>query len=504
MITIKRSADKLTTYISVWMLVFSCGLLAYCASHEEVESSSKDCIELADSAERKKILENGIRGQVRFIDETEDLQTITQKLSTYRIPALSLAIIDQGEIEWTEVYHNSNFPDEVNLDCASVFQAASLSKPVTFMAAVRMQAAGEIDFDQNIEDYVTDYELPNGEQREENPVTFRNIFSHSSGIGPGGYEGYPKDRDLPTDLDILYGKPGVNSPAIAVVASPNSTLAYSGGAYTLAELALQDIYAEPFATIMRRWILDPIGMNISDFSQPLPNEKWDQAAKAYTQSGEVVPGGWHNYPEQAAAGLWSTPADLAKFLIEIYQAYHGNSELFSRSEIQAILKDERDGLAYGFIIERSDGGLSITHYGGNAGFRSGMTIDLENGTGLVYLINSDNGGALGSELFLSASQVYDWAHFKQVNVKRKEVNPEDLKGLAGKYRWNGQIDLDITWDESSQQISLHFPNGDEYELVTIEGDNLDLIHPNSGVEVSFLWEEDLQSFRLYGQTAEKM
>lgn len=208
---------------------------------------------------------------------------------------------------------------------------------------------------------------------------------------------------------------------------------------------------------MQKWILEPAGMKHSEFTQPLPASKIKQAVKGYTQSGELIDGGWHNYPEQAAAGLWSNSIDLSKFLIEIYKAYQGNSSIFSQSDIKSMLSQERDGSAYGFIVDRSGSSISITHYGGNAGYRTGMTINLTTGNGLVYLTDSDNGGGLGNELILSASQVYGWQHFNQTNVYRKQVATKYLKGLSGKYKWNNQIDLTIRFDENNNLIFTLFP-----------------------------------------------
>jgi hypothetical protein len=133
-----------------------------------------------------------------------------------------------------------------------------------------------------------------------------------------------------------------------------------------------------------------------------------------------------------------------------------------------------------------------------------MTISLASGNGLVYLINSDNGAALGNELLLSASQVYNWHHFKQINAQRNEVSAEVLKGLSGEYKWNNQIDLSIQFDESDGLISLYFPNGDEYKLTPIRGLEMDFIDPNTGVKVSFKNNDDFRSFTLYGQTAVKL
>lgn len=457
-----------------------------------------------ESDESKTRLENEIIGPVRILNKLESFSSLTDKMVAHKIPSVSLAVIGNGAIAWTEIYQNENFQHQINLDSVSIYQAASLSKPVTFLAALRMHAAGKIDLDKNIQDYLKEFVIPKGKQTPDNPITFRNIFSHTSGISPGGYQGYDRSFMIPSDLDILSGNSGVNSEPIEVIAAPNEMLAYSGGGYTLAELALQDIFNDEFSNIMKKWILEPAGMKNSFFTQPLSASDSFRVAKGYTQSGDLLEGGWRNHPEQAAAGLWSNSADLAKFMIELYKAYQGDPSIFSESDIKAILSQERDGHVYGFIVNRSEDDISLTHYGGNAGYRTGMTISLTSGNGLVYLINSDNGGALGNELLLSASQVYNWQHFKQTKVQLKPVNSEVLDELSGKYRWNNQIDLSITFDESKNQISLVFPNGDEYELVPIVGEELDFIHEDTGVQISFKMHDEIRSFILYGQTAVKL
>lgn len=495
--------DKLIFLFVVLMIVSSCS-----SQRKEYNNTNKHpvnagCIIPKKSIEEKVQLENGIRTQVKFLGEHENFTSITNRMSEYKIPALSLAVIQQGKIEWADTYQNTHFSEQQKLNCTSLFQAASLSKPVTFLAAVRMHSAGKIDLDKNIQSYLKDFVLPMGKQTADNPVTFRNIFAHTSGITPGGYLGYARDLALPSDTDILKGNAGVNSPAIAVIAPPNEKLIYSGGAYTLAELALQDTFHNEFANIMKKWILDPAGMKHSDFTQPLPAAKDKQVAKGYTYSGKALDGGWRNHPEQAAAGLWSNSIDMAKFLIEIYKAYQGKSLLFSQSEIKSLISHERDGHIYGFRVDLSDDGISITHYGGNAGYNTGMTINLTSGNGLVYLINSDNGWKLGRDLFLSASQQYNWKNFKQTNVYRKHLDNEVLKELSGKYKWNNQDDFSVRYNENNNIISLLFPGGDEYKLTPIVGEELEFIHQNSGEKVTFFKKDGIQSFTLYGGLAVK-
>ncbi|WP_425422809.1 serine hydrolase domain-containing protein [Phaeodactylibacter xiamenensis] len=497
----KMNIDMNRLFLPLFLLIILGSCSGQATDTENAATTTEGCVDQEHAAELKARLENGMRGKVKFIGEAERLNSIADKMSEYTIPAISLAVIREGQIEWSETYQNTEVGENQKLDCTSLFQAASLSKPVTFMAAVRMHAAGEIDLDKNIEDYLKSFQLPQGKQTVGNPVTFRNIFSHTSGINAGGYQGYNRSLDMPSDLDILMGNDGVNSPAIEVVWEPNETLAYSGGGYTLAELALQDIYGATFSEIMKKWILRPANMENSEFTQPLPASDSNRVAKGHTHSAEALEGGWRNHPEQAAAGLWSNAVDLARFMTEIYDAYQGNPSIFSQSDIESIIRDERDGHVYGFIVNRTENDLALTHYGGNAGYRTAMTISLTTGNGLVYLINSDNGGNLGNELLLSAAQVYGWKHFPQTQAHRKKIDTDTLKALEGAYKWNDQVDLNIRYDEKEELIVLIFPNGDAYKLVPVVGGELDFVHPNTGIEVAFLQEDNFNSFSLYGQKA---
>ena len=496
-----RTLKKLLIPSILFISLSSCNFNKEQADDHKASSDQSICFCQKEATAKKSELENGIREQVKFLDEEEELQSIPSKLTEYTIPALSISVIEHGEISWSELYQNPDFATQGDLDCSTIFQAASLSKPVTFMAALRMEAAGAIDMDRDIEFYLKDFQLPEGEQSAENPVTFRNLFSHTSGISRGGYLGYDQDSALPSDLDILKGSPGVNTPPIQVASPPNENLAYSGGGYTLAELALQDIFQTEFSQIMNQWILRPLQMKHSLFDQPLPDSYAQRVAKGYDTNGEMIKGGWNNYPQQAAAGLWSTSQEMALFLIEIYKAYHGKSALFTQAEIEAMLDQQREGHVYGFIIQREGDAISLTHYGGNVGYRSGMTINLTSGNGLVYLINSDIGADLGNELLLSASEVYDWPHFKQTAVRRGEISEDSLQALAGDYFWNNQIELSLEFDKEQKQIVLVFPNGDRYELYPVQSNGLQLIHPKTGVMISFRKEDAMEVFSLYGQKA---
>jgi len=466
--------------------------------------STEGCVLLGDDWPDRTTVESNLLPKVRFLGESESGSPVSERIDLHGVPAISFALIKEGRVRWTSGYGTKIAGENDPVTCETLFQAASLSKPVTLMAAVRMHEAGLIDLDADIQNYLRDYSLPTGEQSAANPITFRNLLEHTSGLTPGGFLGYNRDLALPTDIDILNGTGVANSPRLESLKQPGAELAYSGGGYTVVEVAMQDVAGKPFDELMREWILGPLNMQSSEFTQPLLASRAKEVAQGHDGMGKTIDGGWNNYPEQAAAGLWSTAGDLAKFMVEIFKAYHGQSDEFDKDAIRNLLHDQRDGHAYGFIVSGNKGEApTITHYGGNVGYRSFMFINLQTGNGAVYLTNSDAGGNLGSEFLYSASRVYGWQSYQQQEAVRASRSEEALKRLVGEYAFNENLKVTIDYSDSEEAIGVNFPNGDRYSLVPIAGD-YQFIHAGSGVTVSFAIDADTQSLTLYGDTATRV
>lgn len=472
--------------------------LSVIENSKHAELNHWNCYMAADAQERKNQVENGILPHVVFDGELKPTN-IESEMTISKTPALSVAVIHNGKLDWSATWGQINIGGS-QANCGSLFQAGSLAKPLTVLAAMRIKSKGQINFDRNIETYLSSYQLPAGRHTSDNPVTFRNLLSHTSGITRGGYAGYAKHEQIPSDQQIALGEAPSNSRKVEVSNSPGTSLAYSGGGYTIAEIALQDQLHKPFNKIMREWLISPIGMKQAEFTTPLPVSNHPHTASGHQIDGSIIPGGWNNYPEQAAAGLWATATDLAMFLLEIHKGYKGESNVFTQSNIRELMDNPIENHVYGFRkIGRGDE-VFITHYGGTVGYRAGMTLNLHTGNGAVFLINSDNGSNLGEAFFSSVSRTYDWSVFREERVKRMEYSSDVLKSLTGTYVFPEQ-GWEVSVVYKHDIFKFVFPAGNRLPLVMIpiQSGSREFVH-ETGVHAYFDGEGLDMKIKLFGQT----
>ena len=459
------------------------------------------CFTASGAQARKKRVEHGMLPQVVFDGEIKPV-SVEMRMAMSKTPALSVAVVHNGKLDWSAAWGQLQ-TDGADADCGSLFQAGSIAKPVTLLAALRMKTAGLIDFDRSIETYLSSYHLPAGQQTKANPVTFRKLLAHTAGIARGGYAGYAQNEAIPTDQQIVLGEAPSNSRKVEVLNAPGASLAYSGGGYTVMEIALQDQLHKPFDQIMREWLLAPVGMRQADFTTPLPASSHPHTARGHQIDGTVIPGGWNNYPEQAAAGLWATATDLAMFLLEIHKGYEGKSNVLTQASIRELLASPIDNHAYGFRLIGEGDQVFITHYGGTVGYRAGMTLNLHTGDGAVYLSNSDNGSNLGEAFFSAASRAYDWPVFREERVKRMKQPAAVLQSLAGIYVFPYQ-GWKVSVVHEPDSLRLEFPAGNRLPLAMfpIQGRPLEFVH-ETGVHATFDGDVQDLKIRLFGQTGQR-
>src|SRR5437868_7976514 len=250
--------------------------------------------------------------------------TLRELMDRFHLPGLSVAVIRNFKIDWAQGWGVADVETAAPVNTDTMFQAASMSKPVAAMASLQAIQEGKFGLDQDINTILKSWKLPMSEFGAGSPVTPRELMSHTSGTGDGfGFPGYAPSSPLPTVLQILDGLPPSNVGKVRLERPPMTAYKYSGGGVMIEQLALTDILGKPFPRIMRELVLDPLGMSNSTYEQPLPPEREKQAARAHSGSGLRMDAPWHVYPEMAAAGLWTTPTDLARLLIEVQLALLG-------------------------------------------------------------------------------------------------------------------------------------------------------------------------------------
>ena len=340
-----------------------------------------------------------------------DSLTIQQLMERLKVPGVSVAVIYDFKVQWTKSYGLADAETNETVTGETLFQAASMSKPVAAMASLKAVQLGKFGLDQDINTVLKSWKLPLGLFGAGRPVTPRMLMSHTSGTGDGfGFPGYAPGAALPTQQQLLDGKaPSVLGP-VKMVRPPLSASQYSGGAVQIEQLALSDAVGMPFAKIMHDWVLAPITMRHSSFEQPLPPALQRNTARAHGVDGKGLGARWHVYPEQAAAGLWTTAADYALFMVEVQKTLAGRSTaVLDRAMMQNMVTPVGVGpFAVGFQISQKGQGWYFEHGGSNWGFRSQAIAHVAKGYGVVIMTNGDRGTAVAAEIVERVAAAYGW------------------------------------------------------------------------------------------------
>lgn len=337
--------------------------------------------------------------------------TIPELMARFKVPGVSVAVIKDFKVHWAKGYGLADVTANRPVEVTTAFQAASISKPVMAMAAVRLAQEGRFSLDQNINSLLKSWRVPESELTRSQPVTPRSLLSHTSGSDDGfGFPGYDPDAPRPTVPQILNGESPSNVGAVRFVRPPFTGQKYSGGGTEIMQLALTDLTGQPFAELMRQKVLDPLGMTASSYEQPPTGEIAERTARAHGGDGKAMGAKWHVYPEQAAAGLWTTPSDLAKVAIETQRAIQGPAgKVLSQASAREMIAPTGMGpFAVGFMVEKRGEGWYFMHSGGNWGFRCDLVAHVRKGYGVVVMTNGDNGGAILREIEDRVAAAYGW------------------------------------------------------------------------------------------------
>lgn len=415
---------------------------------------------------------NGVEARVRRVEQGlvppvlvkgVPAWNIEERMKFYKVPAVSVAVINDFRVEWAKAYGVTDAETREPATTKTLFQAASISKPVAATVALNKVEKGKLSLDEDINNKLTSWKVPENEFTAKKKVTLANLLSHTAGLTVHGFPGYEVGAKLPTVPQILDGA-SANTAPVRVDLEPGTRFRYSGGGTTVAQLALMDIERKPFPVIARETVLKPLGMDDSTYEQPLPPEWRRRAAAGHKPDGSVVKGKIHVYPEMAAAGLWTTPTDLAKFAIETQLSLAGRSNKvlskeMTRRMVTPFVADSPVGL--GLFVEKKGATLYYGHNGANEGFRSALLFHPDKGYGVAVMVNSDN-GQIAMEVMRAVAREYAWQDFLPAEIETVSVAPDKLDAYVGRYLVNPDLIFKITREGS--RLFAEQPGATRFEL----------------------------------------
>jgi CubicO group peptidase (beta-lactamase class C family) len=415
--------------------------------------------------EKKERIETAI-----VLAKNDRPRSLHERMMDHTIPGVSIAVINDYHLEWACGYGVRKRGEPEPIETETPFQACSISKALTAVAVLRLVEEGRLDLEADVNTFLKSWKVPaNGSWQPK--VTIRQVLSHTAGISVPWFAGYHRDQDIPTWREILNGEQPTNTPEIGVTAIPGLRFRYSGGGYCILQQLLMDVMNQPFPNLMRALVLDPLGMDHSTYEQPLPARWAKMAAVGHRKSGKPVAGDWYIYPELAAAGLWTTPSDLARFALELQCAREEKPhQLLSAQMMKELLTPQSPGdalgdMGLGVFVQGSGAGARFGHPGGNTGFTSRWVSLMHGGQGCILMINSDNGWSLQQELLSTIAQVYAWPELP--SRENDESPTPEFAAVPNPYigEYELQSDLTLAISRAGDQLFFQMPGQPPLKLM---------------------------------------
>jgi CubicO group peptidase (beta-lactamase class C family) len=382
---------------------------------------------------RIEAVRNGLLPPMRI--EGEDVRwTMDERLAHYDCPSVSVAVIEGGELAWAHAYGAIEKGEARVPDAETIYSGASISKPIAAAVALRMVERGVFDLDADVNRYLSAWKVPDNAFTRERPVTLRHLLSHTAGTTVHGFGAFPPDQPLPTALDTLLGRPPAVNPPVVVDKTPGGAARYSGGGTTAVQLMLEEASGLPFAELARREVFEPLGMTRSTFETPLP-EAWRGNAAVGCEAGDTIPGKWVICPQAAAGGVWTSPADFARFMIACRDAWLGKPGALIGPELARQMMTAPGGGEFGLgweLLARG-GDVMMGHGGSNAGYQCESKLFLERGDGAVVMTNADSGLLFYWEVFAGVARAHGWDAFMPAPKRVVPLAPQDLDRFVGVY-----------------------------------------------------------------------
>ena len=395
--------------------------------------------------DRIRRVESGLLPGVVLKGEAGIGADIRERMKFHKVPGVSIAVINNGKLEWARAYGIIEAGSSAPVTTMTLFQAGSISKPVAAAGALRLVDRGILSLDEDVNAKLRSWKVPESDFTKNEKVTLRRILSHTAGLTVHGFPGYSSTEPVPTLIQVLNGEKPANTAATRVDILPGSAVRYSGGGTTVMQQLVIDASGRSFPAYIRDSVLRPLGMRESTYEQPLPESRRARAAAAHSSTGEPVNGRFHTYPEMAAAGLWTTPSDLARFTIEIMRSADGRSRRLLNPETARLMTtSHKDGAALGFFIGGEGDSTTFSHGGRDRGFDAKLEAYPRLGRAARVMINANNDTGFIPEVMRAIAREYGWPGYPSSQREYIRLTAAALEKCPGVYRWTPSRTLTIS------------------------------------------------------------
>jgi CubicO group peptidase (beta-lactamase class C family) len=387
---------------------------------------------MATPDELIKQVENSLTPSVIYGDSLAN-GNILQRMADLKVKGVSIAVIRDYKIDWAKAYGWADSLEGREATTNTRFQAASISKSLNSLGLLRLVQDKKIDPEADINNYLRTWKFPYDTAAHDKKINVYQLLSHTAGLDIHGFPGYNRSASIPNVYQILKGEKPANTNKVRSLFEPGLKYKYSGGGTTLTQLLITDVALMRYADYMQLEVLSPLGMTNSSYNQP-PTDT-TVLASGHESDGTRIEGKFHVYPEQAAAGLWTTPTDLAKYIIECQKALAGKSRKLSQELMVRRMTPYIDSnAALGVFITKKGDRTYFNHNGSNAGFLCASYGSMEGGDGLVIMTNGENFSII-EELTNSVARVYGWKDFFTPEFKKViKLSTEEMDRFAGSFK----------------------------------------------------------------------
>ena len=355
-----------------------------------------------------------------WLSNAKVLHNLSRLLELASVPGLSLGVIEDGRV-WTRGFGRAVEEPAQDTSPETVFEAASLGKPLFAYAVLRLVDAGVLNLDRPLYDYLPLADANNPRMKR---VTIRHVLSHTTGLANW--------RQVPGPLEPSE--------------DPGRHFSYSGEAYVYLQWVVETVTGKPFGRVMKEQVLDPLGMKHSSYVW-LPEfetrmaagydgrenrldvlsaigrrtleiaNQWHVALSEWRmeeslRATSLVNPAWPALPlyvvPNAATSLLTTVSDYTRFLSRMV-AGDGQAGLeLSPATLRAMSTPAVQlnsalywGLGWG--IQRDEHGEVLWHWGANNSFRNFVIADVANRRAVVVFTNSENGPRLYERVIVSVT-----------------------------------------------------------------------------------------------------